>query len=452
MGSGYSRPLVGPRMSPAAADAATVAAPAARAVALDLLSAVLRRRQSLDQALERHRDLVRLDSRDRAFARLMVTTALRRLGQIDDALSRLLDRPLAAKAAGAKDLLRLGAAQLLFLGTPPHAAVDSTVALATGAQLAPYRALINAVLRRLAREAETLLAGQDAARLNLPDWLWTSWCAAYGEDAVRAIAGLLAAEPPLDISAKADPQAWAQRLGAEPLPTGSLRLFHAGAVADLPGYGEGAWWVQDTAAALPARLLGDVAGHTVIDLCAAPGGKTAQLAAAGAAVIAVDRSPVRVERVAANLGRLGLTATSVVADAQHWRPPRPVRHVLLDAPCTATGTLRRHPDIAWLKSQGDVGRLAQVQAQLLDAALDMLVPGGTLVYCVCSLQPEEGPERIASLLARNAPVARRPIVADEIGGVAEAITAEGDLRTLPCHLAARGGMDGFYAARLVRTG
>lgn len=438
-------------MKPAMPGRTTAKAPSARAVALDLLAAIRHRGQPLDQALERHDGLAQLASRDRAFARLLVTTTLRRLGQIDAALAGLLDRPLAAKAAGARDLLRLGAAQLLFLGTPPHAAVDSTVALATGAQLAPYRALVNAVLRRLAREAETLLAGQDAARLNLPDWLWTSWCAAYGEDTVRAIAGVLAAEPPLDISVRSDPEAWAKRLDAEQLPTGSLRLIHAGAVTDLPGYAEGAWWVQDFAAALPARLLGDVAGQTVIDLCAAPGGKAAQLAAAGAEVVAVDRSATRMERVAANLERLGLTASRVVAEAQRWRPPKPVRYVLLDAPCSATGTLRRHPDIAWLKSQADVERLVPVQAQLLDAAIDMLSPGGTLVYCVCSLQPEEGPERVASLLARNAQVRRLPIRADEVGGLEPLITADGDLRTLPCHLAARGGMDGFYAARLVRT-
>jgi 16S rRNA (cytosine967-C5)-methyltransferase len=438
-------------MSRSARSRASVKTASARAVALELLVAVLRRRQPLDQALERHEGLAELSGRDRGFARLLVTTTLRKLGQIDDALSRLVDRPLAAKAAGAKDLLRLGAAQLLFLGTPPPAAVDSTVTLATGAQLAPYRALINAVLRRLAREGAALLADQDAARLNLPAWLWTSWTAAYGEDTVRAIAETLAGEPPLDISVKADGAAWAERLGAEILPTGSLRLIHAGAVTDLPGYDEGAWWVQDVAAALPARLLGEVRGHTVADLCAAPGGKAAQLAAAGASVIAVDRSAARLERVSANLARLRLAATNVASDVQSWKPPQPMRHVLLDAPCSATGTLRRHPDIAWLKSQADIDRMVPVQNRLLAAAIEALAPGGLLVYCVCSLQPEEGPERIAALLASGAPVRRQPIRAEEVGGLDAAITADGDLRTLPRHLAERGGMDGFYAARLVRT-
>jgi 16S rRNA (cytosine967-C5)-methyltransferase len=205
------------------------------------------------------------------------------------------------------------------------------------------------------------------------------------------------------------------------------------------------------AAALPARLLGDVRGQRVLDLCAAPGGKAAQLAAAGAQVIAVDRSAARLERLAQNLNRLGLTAETVVADAAAWRPWAPADFVLLDAPCTATGTIRRHPDVARLKTPDDVSRLQPVQDRLLDAAWAALAPGGTLVYCVCSLQPEEGPQRIAAFLARHANGTRRPIAAGEIGGLAELITGDGDLRTLPCHLAARGGMDGFYAARLVKA-
>ncbi|MEX0814130.1 MAG: RsmB/NOP family class I SAM-dependent RNA methyltransferase, partial [Dongiaceae bacterium] len=213
---------------------------------------------------------------------------------------------------------------------------------------------------------------------------------------------------------------------------------------------EGAWWVQDAAAALPARLLGPVAGLRVVDLCAAPGGKTAQLAAAGADVTAVDRSAARLERLAANLARLHLTARIVAADAAQWRPPAPAEAVLLDAPCTATGTIRRHPDIPWLKTADDLAKLVPLQDRLLAAAVEMTAPGGVLVYCVCSLQPEEGPQRIAALLAAGAPVAPLPIDPAEIGGLAEAITGTGELRTLPCHLAGLGGLDGFYAARLRR--
>lgn len=422
----------------------------ARTLALAFVRAVLRRHLPLEQAIEQSREFTTLTPRDRAFARLLAATVLRRLGQIDAAIRHCLERPLTPKAATVHDLLRLGAAQLLFLRTPPHAAVDSTVALAAGAA-SPYRALVNAVLRRLSREGDSLLAGQDAARLNTPDWLWESWCGAYGEATARAIADAAADEPPLDLSIKADAAAWAERLGGRLLPTGSVRLARAAPVAELPGYDAGAWWVQDAAAALPARLLGEVGGATVVDLCAAPGGKTAQLTAQGARVMAVDRSAARLARLGANLARLGLTAEIVAADAAEWRPPTPAQFVLLDAPCTATGTLRRHPDVRWLKTRADLERLVPVQDRLLAAATEMLAPGGTLVYCTCSLQPEEGPARIDALLAKGASLKRRPVEASEVGDLTDLVTADGDLRTLPCHLAALGGMDGFYAARLERV-
>ena len=424
--------------------------PTARAVALDLARAVLDRRQPLDEAIDANSDIVALSSRDRAYARLLIATLLRRLGQIDDAIGRCLERPLTPRAKSVLHILRLGATQLLFLDTPAHAAVDSTVALATG-RLSAYRSLVNAVLRRLAREGRSIIASQDAARLNLPAWLWRSWTNAYGEDATRTIAQVLASEPPLDITVKADAEEWARRLDAQILPNGSLRRPGIGLVTELPGYAEGAWWVQDAAAALPATLLGDVRGETVIDLCAAPGGKAAQLAASGGRVIAVDTSPARMARLKANLDRLRLEGTPMIADATSWRPPTPARFVLLDAPCSATGTIRRHPDAAWLKTPADVNRLVPLQDRLLAAAIEMLAPGGRLVFCTCSLQPEEGPERIMALLSSGAPVAREPIQAREVGGVEAFITPEGDMRTLPGHLAELGGVDGFYAARLVRV-
>ncbi|MGQ0662222.1 MAG: RsmB/NOP family class I SAM-dependent RNA methyltransferase [Pseudomonadota bacterium] len=419
-------------------------------VALDLVGEVLGQRRPLDEALDRHRAFADLEPRDRAFARLLVATVLRRLGQIDAAIRACLDKELTPKANQIRDVLRLGAAQILFLRTPAHAAVDATVGLARGRRQAGYKGLLNAVLRRLARQGVGLIAAQDAPRLNTPAWLWRSWTGAYGEAATRAIAEIHAREPPIDLAVKSHPEAWAEALGGTLLPGGAIRRPAGGAIADFPGYAEGAWWVQDAAAALPARLLGEVNGRTVLDLCAAPGGKTAQLAAAGARVVAVDRSAARVQRLADNLRRLGLAAQTVVADAEGWRPPRRVAQILLDAPCSATGTIRRHPDIAHLKSSADVARSVAVQDRLLDAAIDMLAPRGTLVYCTCSLEPEEGPARIAAALMRGAPVKRRPIRPAEIGGLAEAISAAGDLRTLPCQLAAAGGLDGFYAARLVR--
>jgi 16S rRNA (cytosine967-C5)-methyltransferase len=421
----------------------------ARLLALDVLDRVLGEARPLDETFAGHPGLPRLDARDRAFARLLITTTLRRLGQIDVLLDLFMRaRP---KALRVHDLLRLGAAQLLFLDTPAHAAVAETVALASGRH-AFAKGLINAVLRRIAREGKERLAGQDAARLNTPDWLWRSWNAAYGEPVARAVAEAHLAEPPLDLSVKSDPERWAARLGAEHLYGNTVRRPAGGAIEDLPGYAEGAWWVQDAAAALPARLLGDVGGRTVIDLCAAPGGKTAQLAATGADVIAVELSDRRAARLRSNLARLQLETQVAVADALAWRPPRPASHVLLDAPCTATGTIRRHPDIAWHKTPADVARMATLQGQLLAAAIEMLEPGGVLVYASCSLQPEEGPGVIEQALAAGAPVARHPVEGRELDGLPVDLTGAGDVRTLSCQLAGRGGLDGFFIARLRRLG
>ncbi len=427
-----------------------VTAVSARSAALDLIGAVLRQRHPLDEAIEDYAGMAELPARDRAFARLLVATVLRRLGQIDAMIAHCLEKPLPLRAAATQDLLRMGLAQLLFLRTPPHAAVATTVDLAEARGFLSYKGLVNAVLRRLSQQGAALVGVQDEAALNVPPWLWRNWREAYGEATTRAIALAHLREAPLDISIKSDPELWRERLDAVLLPTGSLRRQGGGAIANLPGYHEAAWWVQDAAAALPAKLLGDVAGETVLDLCAAPGGKTAQLAAAGARVVALDRSPRRVERLNANLARLQLRAQTLVADAIQWRPATPARFILLDAPCTATGAIRRHPDVPHLKTQDDVIRLAGVQEKLLAASIQMLAPGGILVYCTCSLEPQEGRQQIERLLANGAPVRRVPLEASEIGGLEECISAEGDLRTLPCHLADRDGIDGFFAARLMR--
>jgi 16S rRNA (cytosine967-C5)-methyltransferase len=421
----------------------------ARFAAIGVLDAVLERGLALDEVLAADRKLGALEPRDRAFARLLIATVLRRLGQIDDALACVLRQGIAATPAPALRLLRLAAAQLLFLETPAHAAVATTLDLAQG-RVAALRKLLNGVLRALASRGPAILAGQDAARLNTPDWLWRSWTQAHGEANTRAIASAHLAEPPLDLTVKADAESWARALGARLLPTGSLRLAEAGNVAELAGFAEGAWWVQNAAAAIPARLLGDIAGKRVIDLCCAPGGKTAQLAAAGALVSAVDRAPKRLARVRENLERLGLSATLIEADAATWRPSDRAQFVLLDAPCSATGTIRRHPDIARRKGEAEIAKLVAVQDRLLRAAATMLAPGGVLVYATCSLEPEEGERRIASFLAEHRDFARAPIAPHEVGGAAELLTAAGELRTLPCHWADRGGLDGFFAARLAR--
>lgn len=421
----------------------------ARVVALELLGAVLRRRRPLDELLAAHPGLAALSARDRAFARKLVGTVLRRLGQIDRLIADCLERPLPPRGAPAMDALRLGAAQLLFLGTPAHAAVDSTVQLLSHG-VAGYRGLVNAVLRRLDREGRERLDALPAVPINTPAWLYERWTSAYGREIAAAIAAAHLEEPPLDLTAKSDAEGWAERLGARLLPTGSLRLKAEGPIEALPGYAEGGWWVQDAAAALPARLLGDVRGRRVIDLCAAPGGKTAMLAAAGAAVVAVDRSPTRLARLRQNLDRLELKAEVHEADATQWQPAEPADAVLLDAPCSSTGTIRRHPDLPWIKRPQEMATLTRLQDRLLAAAAAMVKSGGLLVYCTCSLEPEEGGERVTALLASGAPFDPVPIEAAEIGGLGELLTPAGELRSLPCHLAGDGGIDGFYAARLRR--
>ena len=309
------------------------------------------------------------------------------------------------------------------------------------------------MLRRLAREGTTLLAGLDTAVLDTPPWLMARWIKTYGENTARAIALANGREPALDLTVKSDPESWAVRLGGRVLPTGSVRALVHGAVTELPGFAEGAWWVQDAAAALPARLLGSVNGLRVADLCAAPGGKAAQLAAAGAEVTAVDRAPARLDRLRDNLKRLSLSAELVCADVADWQA-EPFDRVLLDAPCSSTGTIRRHPDIPWLKEAEDIDKLADLQRRLIDRAVALTKPGGTLVYCTCSLEPEEGEDIIAGLLAREPVVQRLPIGAAEVFGCGEFITKDGDLRTLPCHFPDTdlrlAGIDGFYAARLIK--
>jgi 16S rRNA (cytosine967-C5)-methyltransferase len=416
----------------------------ARAVAHEALSQILRRRHALDEALKP--DGI-AEARDRAFARLLVATTLRRKGQIDDLLARCIERP---PPAPIEDLLRLGVAQLLFLNVKPHAVVDSAVELAKTLGFTPLGKLVNAVLRRLSIEGAAWVEQQDAAPLNAPDWMWCSWVETYGEKTARDIAAAHLVEPPLDLTPAGSAEMWAERLEAELLFTGSLRRQAGGSVTALPGYEQGAWWVQDAAATLPVRLLNPQPGEHIADLCAAPGGKTAQLAAAGAVVTALDRSARRLTRLQENLDRLTLSAELVAADASAWQPPHLYDKVLLDAPCSATGTLRRHPDVAWTKQPEDIGKLAAAQDRLLTAAALMTRPRGTLVFCTCSLQPEEGSARIDRFLRSDARFRREPIEAGEVGGLSELLSAEGDMRSLPCHLAEIGGMDGFFAARLYR--
>ena len=422
-----------------------------RNFAVEVLEDVLYRKRPLEQSFTHWLNQFRLVGRDKALSYNLIVTTLRRLGQIDDLIDWCLDRPLPKKAAGAVTILRIGVTQLFFLDIPAYAAINTSVNLAQNRRQGPYKKMINAVLRRLEREGAKVLQNQDSAKLNTPAWLWLSWTTAYGEKTCRQIAEIHLSQAPLDLTAKEDASAWAEKLSGTLLPTGSIRLRDSGPVNDLLGFEEGAWWVQDVAAALPVKLMGKIRELEIVDLCAAPGGKTAQLVAAGAKVIAVDKSASRLATLKGNLARLKLKANSVVADAVTWRPDSLLDAVLIDAPCTATGNIRRHPDIQHLKSLKDVESVGDLQRTLLDAAIEMVKPGGKIIYTTCSLQPDEGPEIINAFLASGVPVKRQPILLDEVGGRAELLTSSGDLRTLPCHFRELGGMDGFFAARLIHN-
>lgn len=414
-----------------------------RDIAFDILCGVVEHRRMLDTSLSRATETHKADPRDRAAAHRLAAATLRHLGTLRAVLEPFLRKepPEPVRVA-----LMMGCAQLLYLETPPHAAVGTTVSLLRRRGLAPFAGLANAVLRKVATEMGALLEGLDQPRLDIPQWLWSSW-ATMGPKVPRAIATGLSHEAPLDITLRpgvAVPE------GGVLLPNGSVRFAAGTRVTELPGYDQGDFWVQDAAATLPARLLGAREGEHVADLCAAPGGKTAQLALTGATVTAVENNPARMPRLLENISRLGLTAQAIQADATSWQPPAPLDAVLLDAPCSATGTARRHPDVLWVKRPRDLAGLAATQDRLLAAARDMLRPGGRLVYAVCSLQEEEGPARARAAEAMG--LEPMPFTEEELAFLPEARTREGWLRTHPGLWADKGGMDGFFAARFTRKG
>ncbi len=403
-----------------------------REAAFALLQAVLTKNTSLDAALDA---LPAMAPRDKAAAHRLAASVLRHTGTLDAVLEPYLQRepPLPVR-----HVLWLGAAASLFLKAPAHAAVGTAVNLARAKKLAPFAGLVNAVLRKVAAAGAAALEELDSPKLDTPSWAWASW-----GSAARAIATAHGHEAPLDFSIKPD-----FALEGARLPTGSVRFPAGTSVSEVPGFSSGDIWVQDAAAALPARLLNVQPGERVLDLCAAPGGKTAQLAATGASVTAVERDAARMQTLAANMRRLSLRVETVLADAVAWRPDEKFPAILLDAPCSATGTIRRHPDLLHLRKPRDVATLAKAQDALLDAAAEMLAPGGRLIYAVCSLQPEEGAARIDAACARLG-LQREPL---ELPELSEAITPQGDVRTNPAIWAERGGMDGFFIARLVKHG
>jgi 16S rRNA (cytosine967-C5)-methyltransferase len=429
----------------------------ARVAAAAILRDVIVGGHTLDEMFAAPAGLSRLDGvapRDFALTRSIVTVALRRFGTIRNALATLLENGFPRTAPQIEWILIVAAAQILFLDVPDHAAVDLAVRITRlDAKSASFAALVNGVARNIARRRDEFLAESSLLDLDTPAWLAIRWRKNYGEATAQAIATAHALEPTLDVTVKADGRVWADRLDAVPLATGSLRLQTHRPVQDLPGYSDGAWWIQDAAAALPASLIKVTPGLHVGDLCSAPGGKAAQLAARGARVTAIDRSAERLKLLAANLQRLKLEAEIVVGDVTTLNGFA-FDAILLDAPCSGTGTIRRHPDIAWTKKSGDIVKLVTLQARMLDKAFELVKPDGIIVYCVCSIEPEEGELQIANLLRRNPDVSRVPVLPEEIGGQTGFINSQGELRTLPSYLPADeprlSGIDGFFAARLVR--
>ncbi|MBX9924858.1 MAG: methyltransferase domain-containing protein [Hyphomicrobiaceae bacterium] len=427
----------------------------ARLAAAQMIDAVISRGRTLDEAMEAILPHVTLEPRDRAFARLLTATVIRRAGTLETLLSAHLRKT--PREGLVWPILLMGAAQLVLLDTPPHAAISLAVDLtATDHKSRHLKGLVNAVLRKVATDGPAAADAINPIDSDIPSWMLARWVKHYGAEAARRIATASLTEASLDLSVRpeANTAELAEALGGRILPTGSIRLQARGPIEDLAGFADGSWWVQDTAATLPLRLFGDVAGRRVADLCAAPGGKSAWLALHGARVTSVDVSATRLERLRSNLARLGLATDVVSADIATWQPETTFDAVLLDAPCTATGTIRRHPDILRIRRAADIARLAATQAGLLDAAARLVAPGGVLVFCTCSLEPEEGPEQTAAFLTRNRVFSRKAVTAGDVAGYSEFVTTDGDLRTLPCHLPGEtptlSGLDGFYAARLVR--
>lgn len=443
-----SGPKPGRPETPAAEDATDTIGMAARIAAMDLIDAAREKRSGFDEALTKQAYLAMSDI-DRSFARALTMLVLRRLGQLDTLIAAKTKK---APPEPVIALLRIGLAQIGFMQVPDFAAVSTTVKLAERySHTRPYKGLINAILRGVIREGG--IKKPDPNRLA-PDWLFARWKANYGADDAKGTALVLTEEPATDLSFKTQAALEAHTAALEGTPLGGLSLRSAlrGDIREWAGFNDGDWWVQDAAAQIPVALLGDLTGKTAVDLCAAPGGKTLQLLAAGATAVAVDRSKGRLTRIEENLARVGYTAEVAMADAETWDDTRTFDVVLLDAPCTSTGTFRRQPDVLWATRPADIAKLADVQHRLLDASAPRVAPGGRLVYCTCSLEREEGETQVVAFLRRHPEfslVKFDPETAHKETSVPVAsVRPEGWLRLLPHQRP--GGQDGFFIAVMVR--
>lgn len=429
-----------------------------RLVATRLLAAVVDRQTSLDGMLDSENGnpgYRALNDADRALARAILNTSLRHLPRIQAIIDSLVETPLPEGARSLYHLLTVASAQILYLDVPDHSAVDIAVEQArSDPRSRRFAGLVNAVLRRLAREKVPHLTATHVIPV-IPPWFYERLEQIYGRDHAFRIAESLIAPAAIDLTVKSAPDVWAEKLGGAVLPTGSVRLTaFSGKVPDLEGFSDGEWWVQDAAAAIPAKLFPALAGKAVADLCAAPGGKTAQLALAGARVTALDQSKSRLKRLESNLTRLGLSAKTAETNLLDFRPDELFDAVLLDAPCSSTGTIRRHPDVLWTKGPADIEKLALLQERLLRHAMTLVKPGGHLVFSNCSLDPREGEEVTARVLADHPDWSRVPIDPARWPGLEEAVSPLGEFRTTPAMLpggeAVAGGLDGFYAVLLQR--
>ena len=427
----------------------------ARLCALYLLRAVLERKLSFSESFLNNFDkhlISKMSVQDRGFAWAIVATVLKRKGQIDAILDKYLKRSLPQRARGVEFILRIGIGELLFLKNSPHAVVSTAQEVAkTEKELTKFTGLINAILRRVSREGESLLEKEIFPILNIPVWINNRWQQNFGSDEVQKIAQALTEEPALDITVKSNPEIWSERLGGDLLPTGSIRLRTSEKISDLVGYQDGEWWVQDAATALPVKLLGDIKGQCVLDLCAAPGGKTLQLVTSGAKVTALDASSNRLKRFNENITRVGAEVEVVNEDILKWEPDTKWPIIILDAPCSSTGTVRRHPDVFYLKSENDIYELAKLQKRFLEKAISWLEPNGILLYCTCSLEPEEGATQVSNFLNQQHDFKSVRFDASNIGNQEQFITSEGALTTLPSHWQKFGGLDGFFAQAIQKN-
>lgn len=412
-----------------------------RVGAFYLLEAVLVDKKSLE--FVEHHTLKNIAPKDRGLARMIAYTALRHNTELDLLIEKFVDTEIFTPQVTL--FIKVGLTQIVYLDIPDHAAVSETINGVFGKAL-PSKGMINAVLRRGVEQGRDIIQSHHDI-INLPKYLWRSWVNTYGEKPARQMLKSLQHQAPVDISVTSNPKKWAEKLNGTLLPTGGVRLGKVGTVTKLEGFEDGHWWVQDIAAQIPVHIMGDITGRTVIDLCAAPGGKTSQLLARGATVIAVDHNAFRLQRLQQNIQRLGLgkNLTVVLSDAVKYIPDTQADMVLLDAPCSATGTIRKHPDLPFLKDDGLIKSVAKLQRQMLEKARDMVKDNGQIVFATCSLQPEEGEHHMQNLPdgLKIAPIRRR-----EMGDLFSCITPQGTIRTLPIHYAKHGGMDGFFIARL----